>query len=270
MTNQSTTFDGEANPDAVGHNNYVRVARWLERAGKPRNGLTMGVQAGCMVEEVVEFFETWTLSSASGVSSILLSEARRLLTEVATQLKSGQSLLYIYDREAAIDAMADIDVTVNGIAYLGGFDKESADNRVIDSLFDKFNPDGTPVILPGGKIGKREGWVAPDLSDCAGELGGLDDSEQPFDPETATPQRWAQEFLKSTKGREIDESVLTKWFADTLLTGMETAKMVAAAQAPSTSHPAELPLTAQAVQSINAEGDISMHSISGVTHSRGD
>ena len=55
------------------------------------------------------------------------------------------------------------EVTGNGVAYLAGFDKRGADQAVLASNDAKL-VDGKPVIMPGGKIGKPEGWKAPDLS----------------------------------------------------------------------------------------------------------
>jgi hypothetical protein len=59
--------------------------------------------------------------------------------------------------------VGDIEVTGNGVAYLAGFDKCEADQAVLASNEAKLI-DGKPVILPGGKIGKPEGWKAPDLA----------------------------------------------------------------------------------------------------------
>ncbi|MGL4831112.1 MAG: hypothetical protein ACRCWS_00815, partial [Propionibacteriaceae bacterium] len=67
------------------------------------------------------------------------------------------------DRIEALDALCDSEVTGNGVAYLAGFDKRSADMAVLSSNDAKL-VDGKPVILPGGKIGKPDGWKAPDLS----------------------------------------------------------------------------------------------------------
>ena len=60
------------------------------------------------------------------------------------------------------DALCDIEVTANGVAYLAEMDKPGADRAVLDSNDAKL-VDGKPVILEGGKIGKPAGWTAPDL-----------------------------------------------------------------------------------------------------------
>lgn len=56
----------------------------------------------------------------------------------------------------ALDALCDMELTGNGIAYLAGFNKVDADQAVLDSNDAKL-VDGKPVILPSGKIGKPEG-----------------------------------------------------------------------------------------------------------------
>ena len=67
------------------------------------------------------------------------------------------------DRIEALGALCDCEMAGNGVAYLAGFDKRSADQAVLESNDAKL-VDGKPVILAGGKIGKPEGWKAPDLS----------------------------------------------------------------------------------------------------------
>ena len=66
-------------------------------------------------------------------------------------------------RAEALDALCDREVTGNGVAFLALMDKQTADRWVLDSNDAKL-VDGKPVILDGGKIGKPEGWKAPDLT----------------------------------------------------------------------------------------------------------
>lgn len=239
-----------------GQLNFYRVAQWLRMAGKQPNGLTMGVQSGVMLEEMTELFETMTLSSASGVASVLLTEATRLLKEVATQLKSGEAFLYFYDRKETLDAMCDIDVTVNGVAYLGGFLKAEADERVINSLFDKFMPDGTPVILPGGKVGKRPGWVAPDLSDLVGELGPVPEDQQPWHPYMEA-QAWAKQFHAQNPSADVEDAALIPLITQAMQVGAEqererTKKPISVG---------DLDGVQQLVKSVNASAEESSNSI---------
>lgn len=210
----------DTNPTLKGANNFRRVAAWFDAAGKKRNGITMSTQSGVMLEEITELLNEMTISSSSGVASVLVTEASRLLKEVADQLKTGEAFCYFYDRKEALDAMVDVEVTINGVAHLGGFEKERADTKVIDSLFDKFLPDGTPVIKPGGKIGKRPGWVAPDLSDCVGELTQPDEEDQPFHPYMSAA-RWVQEFRRQNPDVVIDDGIVNQLVMQAVLVGAE-------------------------------------------------
>lgn len=145
-------------------NNYHRAADWLTACGKVPSVKTASLQIGCDIEEQVEFLECLALNHDG--NQVLLAEAIRGLKRVATALKTGADMALIGedDRVNALDALCDREVTGNGVAHLLGFNKPMADQAVLDSNEAKL-VDGEPVILEGGKIGKPEGWVAPDLSE---------------------------------------------------------------------------------------------------------
>lgn len=145
--------------------NFDRVATWLTVAGKEPNAKNLATQVGCHFEEFAELLTCLSITSPTGTMANVLVEAKMILDMIGHGLKSGEFGVQIYDREGALDALCDADVTGNGIAYFAGFDKNRADKKVLDANDDKF-VDGKPVILEGGKIGKRPGWTAPDLSDC--------------------------------------------------------------------------------------------------------
>jgi hypothetical protein len=94
----------------------------------------------------------------------LLERTRTDLNWFAGKLKRREQFVYIpvHLRTDALDALCDTEVTGNGVAFLAGMDKPGADAAVLDSNDDKLE-NGKPVILPGGKIGKRQGWKAPNL-----------------------------------------------------------------------------------------------------------
>ena len=139
--------------------NFLRVAQWLTTAGKEvGNPKHIGVQVGCMLEEVAEFLEQLNIADGGDVE-----EAYLYLTNVARRLKQGRGEVEFHDPVKALDALCDIDVTTNGVAFLAGWNKLQADLAVLNANDDKF-VDGKPVFLEGGKIGKREGWEAPDLT----------------------------------------------------------------------------------------------------------
>lgn len=144
--------------------NYESTAAWLAAAGKePGNKGHLSVQVGCHIEEFCEFLDCLSLESNTGLTSNATNEVSAVLKAIADNLKKGSVKVEIYDREAALDALCDGEVTANGVAFLAGFNKTAADAAVLQSNWDKFDG-GVPVILPGGKIGKAPGWQAPDLS----------------------------------------------------------------------------------------------------------
>jgi predicted HAD superfamily Cof-like phosphohydrolase len=143
--------------------NFERTAAWLKACGKVPGPAALSVQIGCHIEEFVEFLMCIDFDSAKDLENLESCVADML--HVAAGLKKGLVMASINpsDRIEALDALCDSEVTGNGVAYLAGFDKRGADQAVLASNDAKL-VDGKPVILPGGKIGKPEGWKAPDLS----------------------------------------------------------------------------------------------------------
>lgn len=142
---------------------FDRTATWLKACGKVPGLPALSVQIGCHIEEFIEFLMCIDFDSAEDAENLEISVAK--LQRVATGLKMGMVMADISksDRIEALDALCDSEVTGNGVAYLAGFDKCEADQAVLASNEAKLI-DGKPVILPGGKIGKPEGWKAPDLA----------------------------------------------------------------------------------------------------------
>ena len=148
--------------------NFDRVSAWLATAGKEATPKNLSTQTGVHIEEFAEMLEAITITSPTGAIANVLFEAKAILQMVASGLKAGDLGVVVHDREALLDSLCDQDVTLNGVAYLAGFDKNGADKETLDSNDSKFNDDGTPVILPGGKIGKGPNYRAPDLSSFVG------------------------------------------------------------------------------------------------------
>lgn len=149
--------------DVFPKSNYHSTASWLKAAGKEPSKEALSVQVGCHLEEFAEFLDCLSIESNTGLTAVTANEVSAILKAIATNFKRGTVTVVIHDREAALDALCDSEVTGNGVAYLAGFNKPAADAAVLASNWDKFER-GEPVILPGGKIGKRDGWQAPDLS----------------------------------------------------------------------------------------------------------
>lgn len=148
--------------------NFERTKNWLIACGKDQTPQNLSVQVGCHVEEFMEFLDT--LGIAANVEGqvfptpLQLQSALETLNLFATQLKDGVLRVDVMPefREECLDALCDMEVTGNGVAYLAGFQKDSADLEVLSANERKL-VDGKPVLKPNGKIGKPEGWVAPNL-----------------------------------------------------------------------------------------------------------
>lgn len=142
--------------------NFQRTAAWLHACGKERNAENLSVQIGVHIEEFVEFLQALSIDDPAVEPYQIV--AADLLEKVASSLKKRNCMARIEptSRVAVLDSLCDQEVTLNGVAYLAGFDKESADQAVLDSNDSKLE-DGRPVILPGGKIGKGRDYKAPDL-----------------------------------------------------------------------------------------------------------
>lgn len=143
--------------------NFQRTAAWLHACGKTREPQNLSVQIGCHIEEFVEFLDQLELD-AIGLDRERLAIAGELLDQVAFSLKKNGSTASIpaANRERALDALCDMEVTGNGVAYLAGFDKNGADLEVLGANDAKL-VDGRPVLLEGGKIGKPPGWRPANL-----------------------------------------------------------------------------------------------------------
>ena len=150
--------------------NYQRTADWLYACGKvPGHARDLSVQIGCMTEEFREVLEALSLHKlgATPESSGWREVVERIVADVEAlgkALKTGELLAYVepHKRIDLLDGLCDVEVTLNGVAYLAGFDKNAADQEVLASNESKLE-DGKPVILAGGKIGKGRNYKAPDL-----------------------------------------------------------------------------------------------------------
>ena len=146
------------------HNHFHRTAAWLHACGKKKGDVAdLSVQIGCDMEEFIEWLKCLHLDEQREGEQ--LQKAIGYLESVAIAAKRRKVEVRIkpHRRIDALDALCDREVTGNGVAYLAGFDKDSADEAVLESNDDKL-VDGKPILLEGGKIGKPEGWSPPDLS----------------------------------------------------------------------------------------------------------
>lgn len=142
--------------------NYQRTAAWLKACEKEPSPENLSTQLGCAIEEFCELLAC--LRTDSEGYAKLLDRTRLDLEWFASKLKRREQSVYIptHLRVNALDALCDIEVAGNGVAYLAGFDKDSADQAVLDSNDSKLE-DGVAVILEGGKIGKGRDFKPPNL-----------------------------------------------------------------------------------------------------------
>ena len=144
--------------------NYQRTAYWLSACGKQPSATDLSVQIGCHMEETAEFFSTLDFGTSHDDQTMRIVVGNLMTLGRMLKTRTAVCRIRSLEREAALDALCDSEVTGNGVAFLAGFNKEEADRRVLDSNDAKL-VDGKPVILEGGKIGKPVGWKAPDLTD---------------------------------------------------------------------------------------------------------
>lgn len=143
--------------------NYDRTANWLAACGKQPSPGDLSVQLGCHLEEFCEFLKA--IRADNPAKNMEIWSIAGQLEHLAKLAKTRAISLHISEvnRVHALDALCDCEVTGNGVAFLAGFDKVSADKVVLDSNDAKL-VDGKPVLLEGGKIGKPEGWRPPILT----------------------------------------------------------------------------------------------------------
>lgn len=145
--------------------NFQRTAKWLHACGKGKTVDNASVQIGCHFEEVVEFIHALSFSGEMSCSPAAFALMTETLDSLADDLKRRQVQAHVPPpcREAVLDSLCDQNVTLDGVAYLLDFDKDGADEAVLEANDDKL-VDGKPVILEGGKIGKPQGWQPADIS----------------------------------------------------------------------------------------------------------
>jgi predicted HAD superfamily Cof-like phosphohydrolase len=143
--------------------NFQRTKAWLEACGKEPTPENLSVQIGVHLEEFCELLSC--LRSDSEGYGKLVERTKADLEWFAIKLKKREQFVYIpiHLRTDALDALCDSEVTGNGVAFLADFDKDAADQAVLDSNDSKL-VDGKAVFVEGTtKIGKGKDYKAPNL-----------------------------------------------------------------------------------------------------------
>lgn len=85
-------------------------------------------------------------------------------------IKDGRCT-YDPDLIATADALADLDVVINGAGIRHGFDMQSLSREVFSSNMSKLGADGKPIYHPNGKIAKGPDFKEPDIAKALGLEG---------------------------------------------------------------------------------------------------
>lgn len=160
--------------------NFQSTSAWFAAAGKAKTPENFSTQVGVHISEFVEMLRELTLVSNTGLASAALVEIADVLDGVATTIVSGNAHVIVHDKVEFLDSLCDQNVTLDGIAYLAGFDKDGADNEVQRSNFSKFE-DGVALIAPGGKIMKGKEYSPADLTPFVPAESDVVDAEVPHE-----------------------------------------------------------------------------------------
>ena len=138
------------------------ILAWQQPARPAPDEADKSVAVGVHLEEFAEFLQTLRMDKEG--YQMLLDRCISDLSWFAVKLKKGESVAFIppHLRVEALDGLCDQIVTGVGVAYVSGFDIESALAEVDRSNCSKF-VDGKPVFLDGKKVSKGPGYTPPDL-----------------------------------------------------------------------------------------------------------
>lgn len=144
-------------------NTLKRTLEWFKEAKPNPTPADIGVQMGVHLEEVVELLQTLLGSNQNAALNVLC--AKENLHRLAEDMKANPHLYQIpeEDRQEALDALCDQNVTGAGTAYMLGMDFEGAMQEVNRSNFSKF-VNGKAIFTEQGKIAKGPAYFKPDLS----------------------------------------------------------------------------------------------------------
>jgi predicted HAD superfamily Cof-like phosphohydrolase len=82
-------------------------------------------------------------------------------------IKDGRCA-YDPDLIATADALADLDVVINGAGIRHGFDMQSLSREVFSSNMSKLDADGKAIYHPNGKIAKSDQFREPNIVKALG------------------------------------------------------------------------------------------------------
>ncbi|QYW01908.1 MazG-like nucleotide pyrophosphohydrolase [Stenotrophomonas phage Piffle] len=144
-------------------NTLKRTLEWFKEAKPTPSRSDLMVQLGVHFEEVCELLDVVFGASQSASLNVLC--AKENLHRLAEDMKANPLAYEISheDRQEALDALCDQNVTGAGTAYMLGMDFEGAMQEVNRSNFSKF-VNGKAIFTEQGKIAKGPAYFKPDLS----------------------------------------------------------------------------------------------------------
>ena len=114
--------------------------------------------------------EFWELAEALFPGSkdqyLLSHDPGMLLTEDIAAYPGAYD--YEPDLIEAADAVADLDVVINGFGIRSGFDMQALSREVFSSNMSKLGAEGKPIYHPNGKIAKGPSFKEPDIGGALG------------------------------------------------------------------------------------------------------
>jgi predicted HAD superfamily Cof-like phosphohydrolase len=118
-------------------------------------------QMGVHFEEIAEMLKE--LDGDTPHSRALLRTAHAAMHDLAEHSKKTGGI-FVTDRQAFLDSIADQLVTATGCAYHHQMDAVGALNEVNRSNFSKFDDNGQPIFDENRKVTKGPNYSKPDLT----------------------------------------------------------------------------------------------------------
>lgn len=130
---------------------YQDINNWFKIAKPNPTKRDLIVQISCVIEELAELFEALNFKSEAEKLNKLVKNIRENKIEINTD-----------NRQSILDAMADIKVTIIGMAKFLNMDLENALIEVNKSNYSKFE-NGKALTNEAGKIIKGKDYFKPNL-----------------------------------------------------------------------------------------------------------
>jgi predicted HAD superfamily Cof-like phosphohydrolase len=114
--------------------------------------------------------EFWELAEAlfPRAKDIYLASHEDHLTLTEELGAYAEAYDYEPDLIETADALADLDVVINGAGIRHGFDMQSLSREVFSSNMSKLGADGKPIYHPNGKIAKGPDFKQPNIAKALG------------------------------------------------------------------------------------------------------